>query len=171
MTSSRWPLLIGGILLLILVYGLYAVHKENESLKAEVASLTHLIQERPIELATFMVSYERFGDKLLKAGAAQNWELAAFYYEELEETAKQLEKLNLIDDGLPVSQMMRANLLEPLEAVEKAIKAQNTQAFSASMAALITSCNNCHKAAGKPYIQLSLEGHTLRQQFDSRPQK
>lgn len=169
MAIPRWSLLVGILLILLLSYGLYAVHQENKALRSEVAKLTHLVEERPVELATFMASYERFTSKLLRAGTAQNWDLAAFYHEELEETAQQLEKLNLTDDGIPVSQMVGPNLLEPLEAVEEAIHAKDGQAFARSMQTLISSCNHCHKAAGKPYIQLSLSAERLEQQFGTRP--
>lgn len=137
-------------------YGLYALHEENKALHKEVEHLSHIVAERPVELSTFMTSYERFLGKLHAAGAAGNWPLAAFYYEELEETAEQLEKLGLTDDGVPVSQMMRPNLIEPLEAVEAAIEKQDGAAFHAALAQVVTQCNSCHAAAGKPYIRFTL---------------
>lgn len=136
--------------------GLYALHRENQSLHAEVERLSHLIAERPVELATFMTTYEHFLHKLYRAGQAQNWALAAFYHEELEETAEQLEKLGLSDDGVPVSAMMRPNLIEPLEAVEKAIDQKNPEAFHTALSQVVIHCNSCHAAAGKPYLRFSL---------------
>lgn len=143
-------LIIGGGL------GLYALHRENQALHAEVERLSYLIAERPIELATFMATYEHFLDKLYRAGQARNWDLAAFYHHELEETAEQLEKLNLSDDGVPVSAMMRPNLIEPLEALEKAIAQKNPEAFYTALSKVVTQCNSCHAAAGKPYLRFSL---------------
>lgn len=156
MWVPRWVLWLVGLGLVGGAYALYAVHRENRLLETEVKKLEHLLAERPVELATFMASYERFLTKLHAAGQAQNWALAAFYYEELEETAEQLEKLNLTDDGVPVSQMMRPNLLQPLEAVEKAIQAQEPRAFQEGLRLLVSHCNSCHAAAGKPYIQFTL---------------
>lgn len=140
--------------------GVYALHRENQALHAEVERLSHLVSERPIELSTFMATYERFLTKLALAGQAQNWPLAEFYHEELEETAEQLEKLNITDDGIPVSTMMRPNLIEPLEAVKKAIEAQDPKAFEQSFKVVVQSCNTCHKAAGKPYIQFRMPEST-----------
>ncbi len=147
---------------------LYAVHQENAQLKAEVAKLTHIVEEHPVELATFMASYERFAHKLYLAGKAQNWELAGFYYEELEETAEYLHRLNLSDDGIPVSAMIRPNLLEPLKTVEKAIHARQSEAFETSMQSLIQHCNSCHQAAGKPYLHLYLTPQGLTQNFTTQ---
>lgn len=156
MLVPRWVLWAAGLGLIGGAYTLYAVHRQNQLLETEVKKLEHLLEERPLELATFMASYERFLTKLHAAGQAQNWDLAAFYHEELEETAEQLEKLDLTDDGVPVSQMMRPNLLEPLEAVEKAIHRRDAQAFQENFRLLVGHCNSCHVAAGKPYIQFSL---------------
>ncbi|RMF52256.1 MAG: hypothetical protein D6750_02495 [Bacteroidetes bacterium] len=168
MRIPRWVLWGVGLGLIGGAYVLYAVHRENQLLQTEVKKLEHLLDERPVELATFMASYERFLTKLHAAGQAQNWALAAFYYEELEETAEQLEKLDLTDDGVPVSRMMRPNLLEPLELVEKAIQAQDKRAFQESLRSLVGHCNSCHIAAGKPYIQFTLpaEGAPPRQRFE-----
>lgn len=136
--------------------GLFALHRENQLLHAEIERVSHLVAERPVELATFMASYERFLTKLHHAGATQNWDLAAFYYEELEETAEQLEKLGISDDGVPVSAMMRPNLIEPLEAVEKAIESKDAASFHKALRSVVVQCNGCHAAAGKPYIRFSL---------------
>lgn len=166
MPLPKWTL---GLLVAILIglsITLYAVHRENAHLQKEVEKLTHIVEEHPVELATFMASYERFAHKLYLAGKAQNWELADFYHEELEETAEHLQKLNLMDDGIPVSAMMGPNLLEPLEAVEKAIHARQPEAFAQSLQTLIQHCNGCHQAAGKPYIRLQLTPTGLSQHFD-----
>ncbi|GIV22787.1 MAG: hypothetical protein N3A68_08190 [Bacteroidia bacterium] len=156
MRLSIGVIAVSVMLFLGALVGVYALHRENQALHAEVERLSHLVSERPVELSTFMTTYERFLTKLSLAGQAQNWPLAEFYHEELEETAEQLEKLNLTDDGIPVSTMMRPNLIEPLEAVKKAIEEKNPTAFDQSFKAVVQSCNNCHKAAGKPYIQFRM---------------
>lgn len=147
---------LASLLILSAGLSLYALHRENQALHAEVERLSHLVAERPVELATFMTTYEHFLQKLYRAGQAQNWALAAFYHEELEETAEQLEKLGLSDDGLPISAMMRPNLIEPLEAVEEAIEKKNSTAFYAALSEVVSRCNGCHAAAGKPYLRFSL---------------
>ncbi|MCS6895214.1 MAG: hypothetical protein NZZ60_03570 [Bacteroidia bacterium] len=156
MYLPKWAALLIGLLVAVGGVSLFALHRENQALQEEVKRVTHMIEEHPVELATFMASYERFLSKLHQAGTAQNWALAEFYHEELEETAEQLEKLGLEDDGVPVSAMMRPNLIEPLEAVKKAIDAKNPEQFQQSLSLLITRCNGCHTAAGKPYIQFAL---------------
>ncbi|MCX7606902.1 MAG: hypothetical protein N2170_06535 [Bacteroidia bacterium] len=170
MNRLKW----GAVLLLLLLVGagyeLYALHRENQQMKEDIQRLSHIVSERPIELSTFMAAYERFVTKLYLAGHHQNWPLAEFYHEELEETAEQLEALRLSDDGIPVSAMMRPNLIEPLEAVEKAIHRKNAEDFEEAVQHLITRCNSCHAAAGKPYIYLQAphQGKIPQQSFHPR---
>jgi len=165
MLIPKWSAGLLAVVLVGLSLTLYAVHRENTRLQAEVAKLTHIVEEHPVELATFMAAYERFAHKLYLSGKAQNWELAEFYHEELEETAEHLHKLNLSDDGIPVSAMMEPNLLQPLKAVKEAIQARQPEAFENSMQNLIQHCNACHRAAGKPYIHLNFAPTGLNQTF------
>ncbi len=166
MPLPKWAIGLLVAALIGLSITLYAVHRENAYLQKEVEKLTHIVEEHPVELATFMASYERFANKLYLAGKAQNWELAAFYHEELEETAEHLQKLGITDDGIPVSAMMGPNLLEPLKAVEQAIHTRQPEAFTQNMQTLIQHCNSCHQAAGKPYLRLQLTPTGLSQSFE-----
>jgi len=161
----KWSFGLLAAVLVGLSLSLYALHRENTHLQKEVEKLSHIVEEHPVELATFMASYERFTHKLYLAGKAQNWELAEFYHEELEETAEHLHRLNLSDDGIPVSAMMEPNLLQPLKAVEKAIHDRQPETFEKSMQNLIQHCNACHQAAGKPYLRLHLTSTGLVQDF------
>lgn len=156
MYLPKWAVILAALFFIAGGLGLFALHRENQTLHAEIERVSHLVAERPVELATFMASYERFLTKLHYAGTTKNWALAAFYHEELEETAEQLEKLGISDDGIPVSAMMRPNLIEPLEAVEKAIKSQDAASFHQALRVVVTQCNGCHAAAGKPYIRFAL---------------
>jgi len=164
----KWSAGLLAVVLIGLSLTLYAVHRENTRLQAEVSKLTHIVEEHPVELATFMATYERFAHKLYLAGKAQNWELAGFYHEELEETAEHLHKLNLFDDGIPVSAMMEPNLIQPLKAVKEAIQIRQSEAFEKSMQNLIQHCNACHQAAGKPYLRLTLTHTGLNQTFTTQ---
>ncbi|MCS6790767.1 MAG: hypothetical protein NZ580_07295 [Bacteroidia bacterium] len=170
MQRSAWLTALLGVVVIGGVVGLYALHRENQALHQEVERLSHIIAERPVELSTFMASYERFATKLYQAGHAQNWSLAAFYAEELKETAEQLERLNISEEGIPISRMMETNLIQPVEAVEKAIAQQDKKAFEQSFTQLIMHCNNCHAAVGKPYIQFSVRevGLPLQQNFQPK---
>lgn len=156
MYLPKWAVVLFLLLLIAGGVSVYALHRENQALHREVERVSHLVEERPVELATFMAAYERFLEKLYHAGKVQNWELAAFYHEELEETAEQLEKLGITDDGIPVSAMMRPNLIEPLETVEKAIERRDPVAFHHALRTVVARCNGCHAAAGKPYIRFVL---------------
>ncbi|MCS7189797.1 MAG: hypothetical protein RMJ66_04560 [Bacteroidia bacterium] len=167
MSLIRWGVAGLTIVSLAMIVGLYRLHQANLTLKQEVDRLSSIIQERPVELSTFMTQYQHFLTKLYLAGYAQNWPLAEFYYEELEETAEQVEKLGIIDEGVPVSAMTGPNLLEPLHELKKAIAQRELSAFENSMREIVSRCNSCHAAAGKPYIRFTLpeKGHPPSQIF------
>lgn len=167
MPVRRWWLGLIVLLFIGSLAGLYALHKENQTLHQEVARLSHLISEKPVELSTFMTAYERFLTKLHAAGMNENWELAAFYLEELKETAEELEKSQVVEEGIPISAMIRPNLIEPLAELEKVLPAKDKAAFEAQLRALVQRCNGCHAAAGKPYLRFTLPaaGQPPRQIF------
>ncbi|MCS7298265.1 MAG: hypothetical protein RMK19_06175 [Bacteroidia bacterium] len=156
MRLSQWLVVVLSLGMVASGIGMLALHRKNQTLNQQVQRLTHLVEERPIELAAFMQNYERFLVKLYQSGAMKNWKLADFYCEELEEAAEQLEKLNLSDDGVPVSAMIRPNLIMPLEKVKEAIQKEDPLSFQQSLSSLVIQCNSCHAAAGKPYIRFSL---------------
>lgn len=103
-----------------------------------------------------MVQVQTYHAKLYFAGAAQNWELAAYYTHELEEALEDVEKFHPEHEGVTVAELIKAMTIPRVEEVEKAVEQKDAVAFSAAFEKLTTSCNQCHQAAGKSMIRIQI---------------
>jgi len=65
----------------------------------------------PIEIADIMTKLQRHMNKLYFAGENQNWDLAAFYLEEVEETVKGVANKNIMEGQVNVSGLMQGVLV------------------------------------------------------------
>ena len=90
--------------------------------------------------------------KLGLAGKAQNWALAQYAMVEIRQAFAGIVKAQPKFRGLPVGELVTAALSQPMDAVDAAIKAQNSQQFAAAYAQLTAGCNACHAAADHPYV-------------------
>lgn len=104
------------------------------------------------ELAHHMAYLQRYADKLHAAGAAQNWELAAFYLHEIEETAEAVVAGEYQEEGQPLSPLVEALLLPAVERAESASGVP--AAFDEAYAGLVASCNACHAASAHGFIEV-----------------
>lgn len=87
--------------------------------------------------------------KLWFAAKADNWELAAYELDELQEgfaDAAHFHPSHKTVTDLP--KLLNSTLQAPLAALEQAIKQQNQQSFIQSYNRLTEGCNNCHVASG-----------------------
>ena len=86
--------------------------------------------------------------KLWYAGAAQNWELAAYEIKELEEGFEDAGKfhptLEHFAQWLPV--LFAGNVQKPLAHLEQAVKERNLAQFTQDYDDLTKGCNTCHRA-------------------------
>ncbi|MBX9944534.1 MAG: hypothetical protein K2Y40_10690 [Reyranella sp.] len=94
--------------------------------------------------------------KLGLAGQARNWDYADFAHHELEESLENVEKHIPKWRDLDIVQLMAATTKQPLEAVEKAVKARNAAAFDAAFKQLTDSCNACHRSSNLPAIVIKV---------------
>lgn len=106
----------------------------------------------PIEVADVMTKLQRHANKLYFAGERQNWKLADFYVEEIEETAKAFSKLDVMHGQVNVSGLMGALILPEIEELERAVSEADSPAFRKHYQTLISNCNACHTAANLPFI-------------------
>jgi hypothetical protein len=90
--------------------------------------------------------------KLGLAGAAQNWLLAAYELDELQETFEDVGKLILKHGSLDIPSAIAATVKPPMAAVDAAIKAKDPAAFTKAYADLTASCNACHQSADHAMI-------------------
>lgn len=103
-----------------------------------------------------MERFQRFGTKLWYAGNNENWELASFYTHEMEEVIEELQESDIEEAGYKVSELVARMPLPALEEVEASIHKKSYTHFQNSYKLLVTSCNACHAATQKPFIQIQV---------------
>ncbi len=94
--------------------------------------------------------------KLGLAGQARNWDYADYAQHELEEALETVEKHIPKWRNLDIGQLMAATVKQPLEEVEKAVKAKNAVAFDAAYRQVTEACNACHRSANLPAIVIKV---------------
>lgn len=85
--------------------------------------------------------------KLWLAGEAENWELAAYETDELEEGFDDAVEFHPThkDAPLPLSEVLPAMTSGPVAALRAAIGKRDKGAFEEAFDSLTTGCNNCHR--------------------------
>src|SRR5882672_8652114 len=64
------------------------------------------------------------------------------------------EKLFPNHDGVPVADMIKANIDPAIEELRKAVGAKSSTKFAAAFDKLTSACNTCHTGANKPFIRI-----------------
>lgn len=90
--------------------------------------------------------------KLGLAGRARNWPLAEYALVEIRQAFAGIVKAQPRFNGLPVGQLVDAAVSQPIDAVESAIRQQDTQKFAVAYARLTQGCNACHAAVDHPFV-------------------
>lgn len=97
---------------------------------------------------------QRYADKLWRASQAGNWGLAKYYRDEMDETAGDIIDAHLVKKAFPVSDTMKALLRPALADLGKAVEKRDAASFDKSYTALLSACNECHRASGHPFIRI-----------------
>ena len=105
-------------------------------------------------LGEFMTATQLRHAKLWFAGKANNWDLAAYEIDEIAEGLEDAEKQFPTHDGIPVADMIKANIDPAVEELKKAVAARSSTQFSAAFDKLTSACNTCHTGANKPFIRI-----------------
>jgi hypothetical protein len=105
-------------------------------------------------LGEFMTATQLRHAKLWFAGKESNWDLAAYEIDEIAEGLKQAEKLFPSHDGVPVADMIKANIDPAVEELRKAVGARSSTKFTVAFDKLTSACNTCHAGANKPFIRI-----------------
>lgn len=90
--------------------------------------------------------------KLGLAGRAGNWPLAEYALVEIRQAFAGIKKAQPKFRGLPVPELVDAALGAPLDAVEAAIREQDTKKFAAAYDRLTQGCNACHQSVDHPFV-------------------
>jgi hypothetical protein len=90
--------------------------------------------------------------KLGLAGHAENWGLAAYAAAEIRQAFAGIVKAQPKFAGMPVGELVDVAIVPPLNALDAAIKRQDTQKFAAAYDQLTQGCNACHMELNHPYV-------------------
>lgn len=87
-------------------------------------------------------------EKLWLAAQAQNWELAAYELDELQEGFDDVVHYHPThkDSPLPLTDIVPKIMAQPLRSTRVAIDAHDVRAFLEAYDALTAGCNSCHQA-------------------------
>jgi len=105
-------------------------------------------------LGEFMTATQLRHAKLWFAGKQNNWDLAAYEIDEIAEGLEDAEKQFPTHDGVPVADMIKANIDPAVEQLKKAVGARSRTKFVVAFDNLTRACNACHAGANKPFIQI-----------------
>ena len=105
-------------------------------------------------LGEFMTATQLRHAKLWFAGKANNWDLAAYEIDEIAEGLEDAEKQFPTHDGIPVADMIKANIDPAVAELRKAVEAKSSAKFAVAFDQLTSACNTCHTGANKPFIRI-----------------
>jgi len=90
--------------------------------------------------------------KLGLAGNQHNWPYAAYELDQLRETLKDVAEILPKYRDLSIPDMITKTVNEPLAAVDRAIKAEDSKQFAAAYGQLTAACNACHQSYDRAVI-------------------
>jgi hypothetical protein len=105
-------------------------------------------------LGEFMTATQLRHAKLWFAGMENNWELVAYEIDEITEGLEDAEKQFPTHDGVPIADMIKANIDPAVEQLKKAVGAKSRTKFVVAFDNLTRACNTCHAGADKPFIRI-----------------
>jgi hypothetical protein len=84
--------------------------------------------------------------KLGLAGTAQNWPYAAYELDQLRETLADVAEILPKYRDLSIPDTIIATVKDPLAALDRAIKAEDSNQFTTAYGRLTAACNACHRS-------------------------
>jgi hypothetical protein len=109
--------------------------------------------------------------KLGLAGRAQNWALAGYALVEIRQAFAGIVKAQPRFCGMPVAELADAALQQPLNALDAAIKAHDSQKFAAAYDQLTQGCNACHASVDHPFVVIKPPDASTFPNQDFNPQR
>lgn len=106
------------------------------------------------ELADAMGQLQQYLHKFALAVEAENYELAAFYFHEVEAAADGIKKDIPGYEGYNIRQFMEIIFDPTLEPVEMALANKDWDEVRAKTINLVDACNSCHNATAHGFVQV-----------------
>ena len=105
--------------------------------------------------------------KLWFAGTAQNWPLAQYEVDELNEGFRDVKSFHPTFKKRPTAPLVDEFVTQPLGELDKAVKDKNAGEFTAAFDDLTNGCDGCHKELGFGFnvIQRPTSPEYTNQQF------
>ena len=127
-----------------------ALAAEIETIKGKLPDQAHAMQD---------VGYHF--SNLWFAGQKENWELAAFYNQEILSHLKWAVRIipkrkDLAGQEIDLEAILQAFENSPWTQMKEAISAHDTPAFDKAYRFTLDTCYACHKASDKPFIRLQI---------------
>lgn len=92
--------------------------------------------------------------KIWMAGHVENWPLAGYEAKELRETFEDIATYQSTWNNFPIAKLAEANVVPPLDELDKAIKDKNGAAFKKAYDKVTAACNSCHQATGNEFVSV-----------------
>jgi hypothetical protein len=92
--------------------------------------------------------------KLALAGREKNWAYAAYELRELNEAFARIAQVWPEWQSMPIPDMLRAALGDPMATLAQAIKNRDAGQFAAAYEQLTDGCNACHQSAGRGFVAI-----------------
>lgn len=123
-------------------------HDGGQNLQHQIDSLRNKIAHAYSPgVGDFMSSIQMHHAKLWFAGKNENWELANFEMEEIQESLDDIQQYCADSPSIKTLPM----IFPPLDSLKHAISEKNIGKFKSGFNLLTNTCNNCHKAANHAF--------------------
>jgi hypothetical protein len=131
--------------------------KENQELAVTVAAHDAALRELPRDffrpgLGDMMTALQTRHAKLWFAGQAQNWRLAEFELDEIDESFQRIAHWHADNLDVPMAPSIKAYTHASRYELKQSIAKRDIAAFAAAFDRLTDGCNSCHRAAKHEFI-------------------
>ncbi|MGH9458995.1 MAG: hypothetical protein ACRD2J_15285 [Thermoanaerobaculia bacterium] len=106
----------------------------------------------PFDLSDVMLKLQVHAGKLAFAADAENWDLARFYVDQIEEDIRPLAAGEIMAGTTNVSDTARTLFPPLLTRLREATLDRDAAAFQQRYLDLVQGCNSCHRATGHAYV-------------------
>jgi len=123
-----------------------------------LAEQLSVLKGRLADQSHAMTDIDYHFSNLYFAGKAQNWPLAAFYWQETMSHLRWAVRIIPIRKDLAGHEIRLGDILQSIEQspwmqIGKTIEAKDVNKFETAYRYMVEGCYTCHKAAGKPYLR------------------
>jgi hypothetical protein len=129
----------------------------NAALEAKIAALEKQVNQVQPGVGEIMGVIQQHHAKLFYAGTRENWPLAEYELNEIQENLDEIVQLypgKFKEAQVPLSELIPTMTKAIIAGVQQAIQQKNEKSFVQSYEALSKSCSSCHTAANDPFIKI-----------------